>query len=152
VWTPLPKRDVRTVAAAKLHLVGLADAAHKLPDELSGGMVKRGAIARALSLDPGLAFLDEPQAGLDPRTTVEIDDLILTLSRSTGLTVVMVTHELQSIFHIVDRCILLDREAKRVVAEGDPRKLRDSSDPRVREFFNPLSAGKERAWRPAPTT
>jgi phospholipid/cholesterol/gamma-HCH transport system ATP-binding protein len=152
VWTRLPRDDIRTIAAAKLELVGLGDAGHKLPDELSGGMVKRGAIARALALDPGLAFLDEPSAGLDPQTSASFDDLILTLSRSAGLTVVMVTHELGSIFHVVDRCILLDRATRSVLATGDPRELRKSADPRVREFFNPLYGGKERTWRPVRTT
>jgi phospholipid/cholesterol/gamma-HCH transport system ATP-binding protein len=151
-WTRLPRDAIRALAAAKLHLVGLANAADRLPAEISGGMTKRAAIARALALDPALAFLDEPSAGLDPLTTVALDDLILTLSRSSDLTVVMVTHELRSIFHIVDRCILLDAESKRVIAVGDPRVLRDSDDPRVHEFFNPVSKGKERSWHPARTT
>lgn len=151
-WTPLPRDAVASIACAKLHLVGLGDAAGKLPAELSGGMAKRAAIARALALDPAIAFLDEPESGLDPWTAVELDDLILTLVRTSGLTVVMVTHELQTIFHIVDRCLLLDPETRRVAAIGDPRVLRDSDDPRVRDFFNPTSKAKERSWRPAPTT
>lgn len=151
-WTPLPRDAIRTIAAAKLHLVGLGSAADKLPAEISGGMTKRAAIARALALDPPLAFLDEPSAGLDPLTAVGLDDSILTLARSSDLTVVIVTHELRSILHIVDRCILLDRESKRVLAIGDPRALRDSDDPRIHDFFNPASKGKERSWRPARTT
>ena len=125
-------------------------AARQLPSELSGGMVKRAAIARALILDPKIVFLDEPSAGLDPITSAELDDLILTLARTTQLTFVIVTHELESIFRIADRCLLLDRPAKSVIAIGDPRELRSSEDPRVHDFFNPGSATKERSWRPVP--
>ncbi len=151
-WTHLPKEALRTVATAKLQLVGLGDAADKLPAELSGGMTKRAAIARALALDPVLAFLDEPSAGLDPLTAAALDDLILTLSRSSDLTVVVVTHELRSIFAIADRCILLDKASKRIIADGDPRVLRESDDPRVFAFFNPDSQKKDRSWHPAQTT
>jgi phospholipid/cholesterol/gamma-HCH transport system ATP-binding protein len=151
-WTTLSAEAVRAIASAKLHLVGLGDAADKLPAELSGGMTKRAAIARALALDPPLVFLDEPSAGLDPLTAVGLDDLIVTLARSSDLTVVIVTHELPSIFRIVDRCIVLDRPSRRVIAAGDPRTLRQSDDPRVRSFFDPEARGKERSWRPAPTT
>jgi phospholipid/cholesterol/gamma-HCH transport system ATP-binding protein len=151
-WTALPRDSIRAIASAKLHLVGLGDAADKLPAAISGGMTKRAAIARALALDPPLAFLDEPSAGLDPLTAVGLDDLVLTLARSTELTVVMVTHELPSVFRIADRCILLDKESKRVLASGDPRELRRSDDPRVYAFFNPESKGKERTWRPGRTT
>jgi phospholipid/cholesterol/gamma-HCH transport system ATP-binding protein len=151
-WTRLSKGSIDAIASAKLQLVGLGDAIAKLPAEISGGMAKRAAIARALALDPAIAFLDEPSAGLDPLTAVALDDLILTLSRVSNITVVMVTHELRSIFHIVDRCILLDGQSKRVIAVGDPRVLRESEDSRVHEFFNPASQGKERSWRPAPAT
>jgi phospholipid/cholesterol/gamma-HCH transport system ATP-binding protein len=151
-WTRLPKQAVRTIAASKLHLVGLGDAAGKLPAELSGGMTKRAAIARALALDPILDFLDEPSAGLDPVTGAALDDLILTLSRGSGLTVVVVTHELRSIFAIADRCVLLDKASRRVIADGDPRVLRNSDDPRVSAFFNPVSKKKEPSWHPAQTT
>ena len=115
-------------------------------------MTKRAAIARALALDPPLVFFDEPQSGLDPVTAAELDDLIVTLARASQLTVVMVTHELESIFRIVDRCLLLDKKSKRVIAIGDPRELRGSSDPRVHDFFNPGSKGKERSWRPPQIT
>ncbi len=151
-WTKLPMACVDVVGSAKLRLVGLGSAASKLPAEISGGMTKRAAIARALALDPPIVFLDEPGAGLDPVTALELDDLIVTLARSTNLTVLMVTHELTSVFRVADRCLLLDKDTKRVLAIGDPRVLRDSSDPRIRGFFDPLSKEKERTWRPPPTT
>lgn len=136
-WTDLPADAVRAIARAKLRIVGLEAAAEKSPAELSGGMRKRAAIARALALEPALVFLDEPSAGLDPITSAELDELILTLSRALGLTVVVVTHQLDSIFRIADRVMMLDRPSRSVIAIGDPRALRESSDPRVRDFFNP---------------
>jgi phospholipid/cholesterol/gamma-HCH transport system ATP-binding protein len=151
-WTQLAPRDVEAIAYGKLRLVGLADAAKKPPAELSGGMVKRAAIARALALDPALVFLDEPEAGLDPVTSADLDDLIITLARTTELTVVMVTHEIASLFRIADRCILLDRSTRSVLAVGDPRALQHSPDPRIQQFFNPGSGTKERSWRPVPPT
>jgi phospholipid/cholesterol/gamma-HCH transport system ATP-binding protein len=151
-WTRLPIADIDVIAAAKLRLVGLGDAGNKLPAEISGGMTKRAAIARALALDPSIVFFDEPAAGLDPVTALELDELIVTLARSSGLTVLMVTHELASVFRVADRCLLLDKETRSVLALGDPRVLRDSDDPRICEFFDPASGGKERQWRPAQTT
>jgi phospholipid/cholesterol/gamma-HCH transport system ATP-binding protein len=151
-WTHLPIADIDVIASAKLRLVGLGGAGNKLPSEISGGMTKRAAIARALALDPQIVFLDEPGAGLDPVTALELDDLIVTLARSTALTVLMVTHEIGSVFRIADRCLLLDKESKAVLALGDPRVLRDSDDSRIREFFDPASRRKERPWRPAQTT
>lgn len=124
------------VARAKLGLVGLSEAANRLPSEVSGGMLKRAGIARALALDPPILFLDEPSAGLDPITSAGLDELIRDLARSLGTTFVVVTHELASILAIGDRCIMLDREAQGVIAEGDPRHLRDeSTHPTVRAFF-----------------
>jgi phospholipid/cholesterol/gamma-HCH transport system ATP-binding protein len=136
-WTSLPPAAIDTIVKAKLRLVGLEGAVDKMPSELSGGMRKRAAIARAMVLDPQLLFLDEPSAGLDPITAHELDDLILALNRSLGTTIVIVTHDLDSIFKVAKRCIMLDREQRGIIAEGDPRTLRDSSkDERVRTFFH----------------
>ncbi len=136
-WTQLPPDAVDTVVRARLRLVGLQGFENHYPAEISGGMKKRAAIARAMALEPELLFLDEPSAGLDPVSAVELDDLILTLSRGLGLTVIIVTHELESIFRIATRCIFLDKDTKSIIARGDPRELRDSSDDdRVRDFFN----------------
>jgi phospholipid/cholesterol/gamma-HCH transport system ATP-binding protein len=136
-WTDLPPEAVGAIVRAKLRLVGLPGVMDKYPSELSGGMKKRAAIARAMALEPSLIFLDEPSAGLDPVSAVELDELILTLNKSLGLTVVVVTHELPSIFKIVTRCIMLDKESKSIIASGDPRALRDDcADPRVARFFH----------------
>jgi phospholipid/cholesterol/gamma-HCH transport system ATP-binding protein len=134
--TTLPREARAEVARAKLGLVGLSEAANRLPSEVSGGMLKRAGIARALALDPPILFLDEPSAGLDPITSAGLDALIKDLARSLGTTFVVVTHELASILEIGDRCIMLDREAQGVIATGDPRKLREeSTHPTVRAFF-----------------
>jgi len=135
-WTDLPADAIAAIARAKLKLVGLDGAEGKLPSELSGGMKKRAAIARALALEPELVFLDEPSAGLDPVMASGLDDLISTLSKTLGLTVVIVTHELDSIFRVADRVIMLDRESKTIIATGDPRTLKSSDEPRVSAFFN----------------
>ena len=134
--TGLPAEARTLVARAKLGMVGLADAAGRLPAEISGGMAKRAGIARAMALDPPILFLDEPSAGLDPVTSAGLDALIKQLARDLGTTFVVVTHELQSILAIGDRCIMLDKAARGMIAEGDPRRLRDeSADPVVRAFF-----------------
>lgn len=138
-WTPLPPDAILAIVRAKLRLVGLQDAENKLPSELSGGMKKRAAIARAMALEPELLFLDEPSAGLDPISSVELDELILTLNKGFGLTVVLVSHELPSIYSIVKNCILLDQESSSIIARGTPDELRDTStDPRVLRFFKRL--------------
>ena len=135
-WTHLTDDAIETIASARLRLVGLGGFENHLPAEISGGMMKRAAIARAMALDPPLLFLDEPSAGLDPITAVEIDDLLLTLTANLGVTIVLVTHELASIMKIATTCIMLDQTAKGIIARGDPRELRASSDPRVSAFFN----------------
>jgi phospholipid/cholesterol/gamma-HCH transport system ATP-binding protein len=120
----------------KLALVGLKGFEDFFPSEISGGMWKRAGIARAMALDPPILFLDEPSAGLDPITSAGLDKLIKEIARDTGTTFVVVTHELQSILAIGDRCIMLDKEAQGIIAEGDPRRLRDESEqPTVRAFF-----------------
>jgi phospholipid/cholesterol/gamma-HCH transport system ATP-binding protein len=135
-WTRLPPEAIHAIVKAKLALVGLEGAEDKLPSELSGGMKKRAAIARAMAFEPSLLFLDEPSAGLDPVSAAELDDLIIALNRGLGLTVVMVTHELASILKVGKSCIMLDRETKSIIASGDPQALRATSDhPKVRQFF-----------------
>lgn len=135
-FTDLEIGERNLVAMAKLNQVGLLAAASRSPSELSGGMQKRAAIARALALDPGILFLDEPSAGLDPITSAGLDKTIRGLSRGFGITFVVVTHELQSIYAITDRCIMLDARSKTIIAEGAPAELRDhSEDPYVRQFF-----------------
>jgi phospholipid/cholesterol/gamma-HCH transport system ATP-binding protein len=136
-YTDLPSGAMDLVARMKLKLVGLQDFAEHLPAEISGGMKKRAAIARAMSLDPEILFLDEPSAGLDPITSAELDELIRSLSRNLGVTFVVVTHELPSIFAIADRVIMLDKSTRGIVATGKPEDLRDRSEvPFVRQFFN----------------
>ncbi|MFO0784247.1 MAG: ATP-binding cassette domain-containing protein [Phycisphaerales bacterium] len=135
-YTSLPPEVARAAALGKLALVGLADSADLLPSEISGGMAKRAAIARALALDPPLVFLDEPSAGLDPITASDLDDLLRTLNASLGTTFVVVTHDLPSIFRIAGRMVLLDRDAGTMVALGSPAELRSSTNPFVHAFMN----------------
>ena len=134
-WAPVPRSAINYLAAAKLRLVGLQGAEDKLPAELSGGMLKRAAIARALALESPLIFLDEPTAGLDPVTGRGIDDLIAELNRALGVTVVLVTHEIDTVLRIANRCIVLDRGARGILAEGRPSDLANADDERVQRFF-----------------
>jgi phospholipid/cholesterol/gamma-HCH transport system ATP-binding protein len=136
-FTDLSRDAIEMIALMRLNIVGLADSAYKMPSELSGGMKKRAAIARAMALDPKILFLDEPSAGLDPITSVQVDELILKLSENLKMTFVIVTHELPSIFTVADRVIMLDKKQKTIIATGKPDELRDKSDnPWVRQFFN----------------
>lgn len=136
-FTDLSADFAEEVAKMKINLVGLTGSENKLPSEISGGMQKRVAVARAMVLDPKILFFDEPGAGLDPITSVELDELILSLSDNLNITFVVVTHELMSIYKIANRVIMLDKRVKKIVAEGAPYDLRDNSDnPWVKQFFN----------------
>ena len=127
----------RARAMSLLDDVGLADAAEKMPSEISGGMRKRVAIARAMALGPDVVFLDEPSAGLDPITSCALDELIIRLRNEHGMTFVVVTHELPSIFKIADRCAMFDKARQAMIALGTPRELAEnSSDEFVRRFFS----------------
>jgi phospholipid/cholesterol/gamma-HCH transport system ATP-binding protein len=135
-FTDLSAAQIREVAALKLALVGLAGFEEFYPAQISGGMQKRAGLARAMALDPDILFLDEPSAGLDPISSRLLDDLILELRDSLGCTVVVVTHELASIFAIGDDAVFLDPETRTMIARGNPRTLlAQSADPKVRAFL-----------------
>lgn len=135
-YTELTAAEIREVAAYKLMLVGLAGFEDYYPNEISGGMKKRAGLARAMALDPEILFFDEPSAGLDPISAKLLDDLILELRDSLGTTVVIVTHELASIFAIGDNSVFLDPDTKTQLATGNPRTLRDEHEnPVVRNFL-----------------
>jgi phospholipid/cholesterol/gamma-HCH transport system ATP-binding protein len=135
--TDLRRREREEIVALKLAQVGLAGYADYYPAEISGGMKKRAGLARALALDPAIVFFDEPSAGLDPITSLKLDELVRQIRDTLGTTIVIVSHELASIFDLADRVVMLDRDARGIIAEGDPRRLREgSADHRVREFLN----------------
>jgi phospholipid/cholesterol/gamma-HCH transport system ATP-binding protein len=136
-YTNLSAKELMEIVSMKLALVGLKGFEEFYPSEISGGMRKRAGLARAMALDPALLFFDEPSAGLDPITSRRLDELILRLRDSLGTTIVVVTHELASIFTIADTSIFLDAETKTVIAQGNPRELvrEGHSDPKVREFL-----------------
>ena len=136
-YTSLAPKEIMEIVSMKLALVSLKGFEEFYPSEISGGMRKRAGLARAMALDPALLFFDEPSAGLDPITSVRLDELILRLRDCLGTTIVVVTHELPSIFTIADRSIFLDAETKTVIAQGNPRDLvkEGHSDPKVREFL-----------------
>lgn len=142
-YTQLSAKEIDEIVRLKLALVGLKGFEEYYPSEISGGMRKRAGLARAMALDPEILFFDEPSAGLDPISSRRLDDLILELRDSLGSTVVVVSHELQSIFAIGDNSIFLDATTRTVRAEGNPRELlRNSNDPLVHEF---LTRGEETA-------
>ncbi len=136
-YTDLDPAAIELIVRMKLGLVSLAGYENHLPSEVSGGMKKRAGLARAMAMDPTILFFDEPSAGLDPISSVELDNLIKSINTGMGTTMVIVTHELESIFNIAHRVIMLDKAAQGIIAEGDPRELKDhSTDIRVLNFFN----------------
>jgi len=138
-YTDLPHHHVATLVKMKLSQVNLDGYDDYLPSELSGGMKKRAGLARAMALNPRILFFDEPSAGLDPVTSAGLDNLIIQINRNLGTTIVIVTHELQSIFAVAHRVIMLDRQSKGIIAEGEPQFLKDHSrNPFVHQFFNRL--------------
>ncbi len=136
-YSDLPKSAIVSLVRMKLSMVDLGGYENYLPSEISGGMKKRAGLARALALNPRIVFLDEPTSGLDPVMSAEIDELVLNINKSIGTTMIIVTHELDSILNIAQRVIMLDKNTKGIIAEGDPKYLKDNSQNlSVRQFFN----------------
>ena len=136
-YTDLPPLHIDILVRMKLALVNLSGYEDYLPSEISGGMKKRAGLARAMALNPRILFFDEPSAGLDPITSAELDQLIIHLNRVLGTTMIIVTHELASIFAVADRVVMLDKRTRGIIAEGSPADLRDhSQNEYVRQFFN----------------
>ena len=145
-YSLLPQSSVDMLVHLKLRTVDLVGFEDYFPSQLSGGMKKRAGLARALVLNPKILFLDEPTAGLDPVISSEIDDLILQINKSIGTTIVIVTHDLDTIFSVAGRIIMLDKKTKSIIAEGDPRYIKEHNpDPSVRQFFN-RNAKMENQW------
>jgi phospholipid/cholesterol/gamma-HCH transport system ATP-binding protein len=135
-YSGLTSRDIKDIVLLKLALVGLAGYENFYPAEISGGMRKRAGLARAMALDPEILFFDEPSAGLDPVSAKRLDDLILELRDSLGTTIVIVTHELASIFAIGNNSVFLDADTRTIIAQGDPhRMLAETEDPKIKEFL-----------------
>ncbi|MEN8232247.1 MAG: ATP-binding cassette domain-containing protein, partial [Thermodesulfobacteriota bacterium] len=135
-YSGLTPRDIKDIVSLKLALVGLAGYENFYPSEISGGMRKRAGLARAMALDPEILFFDEPSAGLDPVSAKRLDDLILELRDSLGTTIVIVTHELASIFAIGNNSVFLDADTRTMIAQGDPhRMLAETEDPKIKEFL-----------------
>jgi phospholipid/cholesterol/gamma-HCH transport system ATP-binding protein len=136
-YTDLSSKSIDTLVKMKLKLVDLEDYGNHMPSEVSGGMKKRAGIARAMALNPEILFFDEPSAGLDPMASDELDHLIVRLNQNLGTTIIIVTHEIRSICRVAQRVIVLDKHTKNIIAEGDPRYLRDNNANQVvQQFFN----------------
>lgn len=135
-YTDYPQEKIREIVSGKLAQVGLAGFENYMPGDLSGGMIKRAAFARAMALDPAILFFDEPSAGLDPVSSAALDELILSIRKDTGATIVVVTHELASIFTIADRAIMLGADAGGILADGTPDELKHSENKTVWNFMN----------------
>jgi phospholipid/cholesterol/gamma-HCH transport system ATP-binding protein len=146
LYTQYNEREIADIVAYKLALVGLAGYQEFYPSEISGGMRKRAALARAIALDPDILFFDEPSAGLDPISSRLLDELIVQMQESLGATVVMVTHELPSIFDIANNCVYLDANTRTMIGYGDPKTLRDTTDQAVVRQF--LTRGSASAGEP----